>query len=591
MNRKLKLTANKPVKKSSKKNGYDMPKPLKTGDVLTDNKKKQWIIGKSIGIGGFGEIYSAREGNSAIRNVENFPFVVKIEPKENGPLFVEMHFYMRNAKPDDIEHFKKSHNLTSMGMPEFIAMGSHEIQNTKHRFIVLPRFGRDVGKIFMEHNKKMPLHTVYRLGWQIVNVLEYIHSCTYVHNDIKGSNLLLGLGKNGNEQVYLLDYGLACHYNTKDFKPDPKKMHNGTIEYTSRDAHNGVPTMRGDFEILAYNLLEWIGGILPWIAKKILLKPLEVQKMKEEFMKSTEKSLKICFDGKNNNVPSGLLTFFKYLETMKHDTVPEYDKIRSIFETGLKDLGYKNSGELEFEQAKTTPKATVIDEKKQRKKPGRPTFTKEPVKESLREEVISKRKTTRKRYLEVNSSESDEEELFVEPKTAKKKSKPVQIVEKTKVVPRAKRNRDNKNAVHNSKKRGKDDQSEDEEATKMSHSIQPIEKSKHQLSSSNGNYHITPTTPPNQEESLINDKSSKDDKNSNTKASLTLKSQKKNANKKTIQLNFNLDVSLDSDLVVVVNRKEKKKKATSDDISSADGKKPDDSVNVAGFYKGKYAKK
>lgn len=49
--------------------------------------------------------------------------------------------------------------------------------------------------------------------------------------------MLLGFGKNGGGQAYLVDFGLASHYTTKDFKPDPKKMHNGTIEYTSRDAH------------------------------------------------------------------------------------------------------------------------------------------------------------------------------------------------------------------------------------------------------------------------------------------------------------------------------------------------------------------
>lgn len=69
--------------------------------------------------------------------------------------------------------------------------------------------------------------------------MEYIHKSTYVHADIKGANILLGFGKGGDQQVFLVDFGLASHYTTKDFKADPKKMHNGTIEYTSRDAHAG----------------------------------------------------------------------------------------------------------------------------------------------------------------------------------------------------------------------------------------------------------------------------------------------------------------------------------------------------------------
>ena len=45
-------------------------------------------------------------------------------------------------------------------------------------------------------------------------------------------------------QVYLVDYGLAVHYTSdgqhRSYKEDPRKAHNGTVEFTSRDAHNGV---------------------------------------------------------------------------------------------------------------------------------------------------------------------------------------------------------------------------------------------------------------------------------------------------------------------------------------------------------------
>ena len=45
-------------------------------------------------------------------------------------------------------------------------------------------------------------------------------------------------------QVYLVDYGLAYRYLAdgaqKPYKEDPKRTHDGTIEFTSRDAHRGV---------------------------------------------------------------------------------------------------------------------------------------------------------------------------------------------------------------------------------------------------------------------------------------------------------------------------------------------------------------
>lgn len=41
--------------------------------------------------------------------------------------------------------------------------------------------------------------------------------------------------------------------------------HNGTLLFTSIDAHRGCdPSFRADLEILLYNLMYWITGSLPW---------------------------------------------------------------------------------------------------------------------------------------------------------------------------------------------------------------------------------------------------------------------------------------------------------------------------------------
>lgn len=46
--------------------------------------------------------------------------------------------------------------------------------------------------------------------------------------------------------MYLVDYGLAYRYCPegvhKEYKEDPRRCHDGTIEFTSIDAHNGVGT-------------------------------------------------------------------------------------------------------------------------------------------------------------------------------------------------------------------------------------------------------------------------------------------------------------------------------------------------------------
>merc|ERR1711976_455638 len=73
-------------------NGYILADKLPEGLIVTDLRKQQWRLGKSVGLGGFGEIYSAAflngRGNWSEEN-----YVVKVEPHTNGPLFVELHFY------------------------------------------------------------------------------------------------------------------------------------------------------------------------------------------------------------------------------------------------------------------------------------------------------------------------------------------------------------------------------------------------------------------------------------------------------------------------------------------------------------------
>lgn len=62
-----------------KANGYKMPAPIPSGEVIHDTlMKKKWRIGPSIGVGGFGEIYSACEHESSPKKGSSYPFVVKI---------------------------------------------------------------------------------------------------------------------------------------------------------------------------------------------------------------------------------------------------------------------------------------------------------------------------------------------------------------------------------------------------------------------------------------------------------------------------------------------------------------------------------
>ena len=67
----------KPCPRPKKNGPYKMPPPLPAGEVLTDYAKHSWVLGDSVGKGGFGEIYRAAPvGKSA--SAQHADHVIKI---------------------------------------------------------------------------------------------------------------------------------------------------------------------------------------------------------------------------------------------------------------------------------------------------------------------------------------------------------------------------------------------------------------------------------------------------------------------------------------------------------------------------------
>ena len=86
----------------------------------------------------------------------------------NGPLFCELHFYQRVAKPEIIDNFIRSHRLKYLGVPKYIAAGQHVYKGTTYRFMVMQRFSTDLQKIFENAGKRFSKQTVFALTLRMV---------------------------------------------------------------------------------------------------------------------------------------------------------------------------------------------------------------------------------------------------------------------------------------------------------------------------------------------------------------------------------------------------------------------------------------
>ncbi|XP_034531357.1 serine/threonine-protein kinase VRK1 [Notolabrus celidotus] len=316
------------------------------GEVLTDTGKKSWKLGEPVGQGGFGLIYLAEE-NSAKPVGQDARYVVKVEPSDNGPLFSELKFYMRAAKPDLIQSWMKSHKLKSLGVPKYWGSGLHERGGKRYRFMVIDRLNTDLQKKFEESGRRFPRKLVLQLGIRLLDTLEYIHEHEYVHADIKASNLMLS--HSDPHQVYLVDYGLAYRYAPegvpKEYKEDPKRCHDGTIEFTSIDAHKGAsPCRRSDLEILSYCMVQWLCGRLPWEDK--LQDPLYVRDSKIRSRDKISEFMTKCFSSQDK--PEEIQRFMEEVKSLEYQDKPEYEKLRSILQAGLKSISAKDDGKLEF---------------------------------------------------------------------------------------------------------------------------------------------------------------------------------------------------------------------------------------------------
>ena len=196
--------------------------------------------------------------------------------------------------------------------------------------------GKSMDKLFSECEKSFTYKTIFQIGYQMVERIQYVHSKGYIHRDIKPGNFVIGRGDKS-KIIYIIDFGLSKRY----IDPE-KKCHipyregkglTGTARYVSLFTHYGIEqSRRDDIESIAYNLIYFAKGKLPWQGVK-------TKNKKEKHKKIMESKLAYTPDILCANLPEEFVRLLKYARKLEFEDEPNYADIKSMFKNYIEKKG------------------------------------------------------------------------------------------------------------------------------------------------------------------------------------------------------------------------------------------------------------
>ena len=277
------------------------------------------LINKQLGKGGFGQIYLGRNFR------ENYPIAIKVEDSSN-----RSHLHLEYEILKEIQG--------GVGIPRIFKYK----QGHNHNYLLMELLGKSLDKLFSENDKSFSYKTIFQIGYQMVERIQYVHSKGYIHRDIKPGNFVVGRGEKS-KIIYLIDFGLSKRYidpqTEKHIPYREGKGLTGTARYVSLFTHYGIEqARRDDIESIAFNLIYFAKGKLPWQGVK-------TKNKKEKHKKIMESKLAYSPDILCSNLPEEFVKLLKYSRKLEFEQEPDYQSIKLMF----KNYIVKNGGVMDME--------------------------------------------------------------------------------------------------------------------------------------------------------------------------------------------------------------------------------------------------
>lgn len=275
--------------------------------------KHRWKLLKFIKGGSFGNVYTAIELST------NTYVAVKIEENKKMEKLTHESSIIRNLV---------SGEKSPVGIPSFIWVGTDQSMSD-YTFMVTEHLGPSLEDLFMLCNKKFSLKTVLMIAEDCLNLLELVHSKSFIHRDVKPENFLIGLNSNSH-MINLIDFGLSQRY--KDPKTEchtgfrENKNLVGTARFLSINAHMGIEqSRRDDLESLGYMLIYFMNGSLPW-------QGIDSPNKHEKYQKIGAKKMKLPVELYCRSIPEEFSMYVNYCRSLIFEEKPDYNFLRKLFD-------------------------------------------------------------------------------------------------------------------------------------------------------------------------------------------------------------------------------------------------------------------
>ena len=264
---------------------------------------------KKLGEGSFGKVYKAEY------NGDNYAIKMENKSKEQGLLELEATI-MSYLKGPNIP-FIKSYGYS----------GDFNV-------LVMQLLDKSLEDLINKYNT-FSIKTVAMLGYQMVNILQYIHDRHIIHRDIKPDNFVMG-AQEDNAKLYILDFGLAKKYRSSrtlvQYPYVKKKKLTGTARYASIHALEAYEqSRRDDLESVGYVLMYFLRGNLPW-------QGLKVRSKEDRYKKILEKKKETSTQDLCKEFPHEFFEYVDYTKNLEYEENPDYDFLRQKFLDVLKGL-------------------------------------------------------------------------------------------------------------------------------------------------------------------------------------------------------------------------------------------------------------